>query len=377
MLSWFSICARKRRAERDVVQKNVTQVFQERKLVFDKILDQTLRVLEDALKQRGRTARHQANDNALFGPVSTAMFNAHIAGDTLLAVQLAKHALKVAANYEKTYGCEIHKGAIAFDLALMYLHVDDFAAAMRYFEIAEAETRTTESAADPTNTPSTFTLFRSTLFEENFWDRVDRHAKQFPVAGYKELWGVDFDKSAAKDDWDELSDNTKLLYLITVAQRMRYRQLANEASWDEAKSLHVAHWNLLADLGRVVETELKRKKQCPTGSAANTLGALLEQCFRHTAKPPNVSQLQIQLHQKHKVTDPPTFDAAFPDIRKETEQAATWNDQIANAVYLLRAVRNQVAHSVDDSTVLFKRPNDATFAVDVLLALCRVDSWTS
>jgi hypothetical protein len=45
--------------------------------------------------------------------------------------------------------------------------------------------------------------------------------------------------------------------------------------------------------------------------------------------------------------------------------------------YLLRAARNQVAHSVDDSMVLFKDQKAATFTVDVLLALCRVDLWTS
>ena len=72
-----------------------------------------------------------------------------------------------------------------------------------------------------------------------------------------------------------------------------------------------------------------------------------------------------------------TFDAAFPQIRKEIESGTTWEDRIANAVYLLRASRNQVAHSIDDSMVLFKDPMAATFTVDVLLSLCRVEGWTN
>jgi hypothetical protein len=164
---------------------------------------------------------------------------------------------------------------------------------------------------------------------------------------------------------------------------MRYLQLAKTATWDGAGSLHLAHWNLSADLGRVVETELKRKKKCPPPRSAttkpiNTLGTLLEQCFAHTSKPPDLSKLQRDLHANtHKVIDSTTFEAAFPNIRKEIEHGATWEDQIANAVYLLRATRNQVAHSVDDSMVLFTDPKAATFTVDVLLSLCHVEGWTN
>lgn len=354
------------------------QVFAQRKKIADSVFGQTLRAIDTQLIQRGKAGRHQVNDNTLFGPISTAVKEAHDAGEIQLAISLSEAAYKMAQAYETKTGGEIHKGAIIFDLALMHLAIDDFASAMRYFEIAEAETRATETAAEPAKAPSTFTLFRFGLFEQGFWDRIDGKAKKYPVEGYKELWGVDFDKTAAKDDWDKLSDNSKLLYIITVAQRMRYRELAEETGWDGASSLHLAHWNLSADLGRVVETELKRKKQCPAGSSANTLGALLEQCFKHTTKPENLSKLQIDLHGKtHKVSDSKTFDTASPNIKKAIEHGATWDDRIANAVYLLRATRNQVAHSVDDSMVLFKDPKAATFTVDVLLSLCRVEGWTN
>ena len=41
------------------------------------------------------------------------------------------------------------------------------------------------------------------------------------------------------------------------------------------------------------------------------------------------------------------------------------------------ATRNQVAHGVDDSMVLFKDASAAAFTVDVLLSLCHVEGWTN
>lgn len=94
-------------------------------------------------------------------------------------------------------------------------------------------------------------------------------------------------------------------------------------------------------------------------------------------KPANLSKLQIDLHAKLLVSDSATFDAAFNIIRAGVESGTTWEERIANTVYLLRATRNQVAHSVDDSTVLFSDPEAAKFTVDALLSLCHVEGWTN
>ena len=95
---------------------------------------------------------------------------------------------------------------------------------------------------------------------------------------------------------------------------MRYRKLAEETTWDGANSLHLAHWNLSADLGRMVETELKRKAVSKKKKPANTLRKLLDMCFTHAKHPRSLSMLQNNL--KHGVVDSPTFDAAFPKHSK-------------------------------------------------------------
>lgn len=217
------------------------------------------------------------------------------------------------------------------------------------------------------------------MFDRNFWHDIDHKAHAHPLPVYRTLWGIDFDSGAAKDDSKQLSDNSTLLYLIALARRMRYHQLAKETTWDGANSLHLAQWNLAADLGRLLETEVKTKKRCPSAASTAkplTLRPLLDQCFQHTTKPVNLSKLQKGLHNRHKVSDSSDFDKAFPTIRNEIECGTTWDNRIANAVYLLGATRNQVAHGVDDSMVLFKDPSAAAFTVDVLLTLCHVEGWT-
>ena len=275
----------------------INDVFTERKRIAEAVFGQTLEAVQKQLNERGKADRSQVKDNAIFGPISAAVAEAYKAGEAQLAIWLSEAAFKKAKEYEERTGGEIHKGAITFDLALMYLFRDDFTAALRYFEIAEVETRATETAEDSGKTPSTFALFRFELFEKNFWDRIDGEGKRFPVMGYKELWNVDYDKTAAKADWDKLSNNSKLLYIITVARRMRYRLLAEETTSNGANSLHLAHWNLTADLARIIETELKPKKQCPANSQANTLGQVLEQCFKHTTKPQDLSASEKTSHQ--------------------------------------------------------------------------------
>jgi len=123
-----------------------------------------------------------------------------------------------------------------------------------------------------------------------------------------------------------------------------------------------------------VETELKKK--CPA-VVKPTLLKLLQNCFKHTTNPANLSARIKALHDTHGVNNSATFDAAFPHMRKAIEYGTIREDRIANAVYLLAATRNQVAHGVDDSMMLFKDASAAAFTVDVLLSLCRVEAWTN
>jgi hypothetical protein len=356
----------------------VHEIFATRKHVADALIDQILKTVRTNLESRGKADRDQGKDDMLFSEVTSVLVEAATAGEFQLAIDVSKRCCALAQNYELSTGGQIHKGAITFNLALMYLAIDDFTAAMRYFEIAEAETRASQQQADPNKADSTFDLFRTfDLFDRNFWHDIDRKAAAHPLPVYRTLWGIDFGSGAAKDDSKKLSYNSTLLYLIALARRMRYHQLAKETTWVGANSLHLAHWNLSADLGRLLETEMK--KRCPPpplGARKPTLLSLLLQCFHHTTKPVDLSKLQEDLHKVHKVSDSSTFDAAFPILRNEIE-CGTRDVRIANAVYLLGATRNQVAHGVDDSIVLFKDPSAAAFTVDVLLSLCHVEGWTN
>jgi|SRR5579863_7165895 len=153
------------------------EIFTSRKKMASKVARQALERIGVELNHRGKADRDQVQNNRLFSPVSTAVLNAYSAGEVQLGIQLSTDCYTLACEYEAKTGGQIHKGAITFDLALLYLATNDFTAALRCFEIAEAETNATQTTADPKGTASPFDLFRFDLFHANFWKSIDCQAR--------------------------------------------------------------------------------------------------------------------------------------------------------------------------------------------------------
>ena len=116
----------------------IEQIFRPRKNVADTVLQQTLQAVADSLGNRGQAKRSQARDNEIFGPVTAAMVETFNAGEVHLAIKLADGCYKLAKQHEAATGSEIHKGAITFDLGLMYLAIDDFRRAVDFLTKATA-----------------------------------------------------------------------------------------------------------------------------------------------------------------------------------------------------------------------------------------------
>jgi hypothetical protein len=177
-----------------------------------------------------------------------------------------------------------------------------------------------------------------------------------------------------RGSWRRVSANSKLLFLINIAQRIRYKQLLTQSKYPKSKSLSLSYWNLCADLSRLLETEVARRaKPAP---ASYKLYILLTQGFTSTTHG-DISAEIVKLYAARKVNSTASFNAHFPAIRADIENTALpLLTRISNAVYLLYATRNQVQHHVDKRMILYKDPETAVFTADVLLSLCRLDSWT-
>ena len=94
--------------------------------------------VREALSSRPRNDRNQAADNQIVGPLSTAINFAIAQGDFRLAAEVFRENYAQILAYEQLAPpCEMHKGALAFDVARAYLRGWDFFAAMHYFELAE------------------------------------------------------------------------------------------------------------------------------------------------------------------------------------------------------------------------------------------------
>ena len=191
-------------------------------------------------------------------------------------------------------------------------------------------------------------------------------------------------------DWGKLSASSKLLYIITMAQRMRCLELVEKTTrdkktWDHAWSLLLAHWNLAADLARLLENEMKEQLRSRGLAPSGTLGEVINQyCGRtlhggtHPGLPtPSAWAVHYVSVTWPGVSDTTGFNVAFPGLKQAIEDKATAPEvRIANAIRLLNAARNQVAHKVDENMILFTEPTAARFTVDVLLSLCHVEGWT-
>jgi len=337
----------------------------ERRLALANAVDAMMRARIDA---RRPGPRDQHADDELFSPLNTAIARAVDQKDHRLAMWIFQTCYEHALEYERLNNCQMHKGAPTFNIGIAHLQVFDFPAAMHFFELAQKETRLTTRE-------SSWDIYADILFDRNFWGAVEASQADYPLKVYRELWGVDLDKDKSQANWRQISKGSKLLYIVSVARRIAYRQLEAQSRWDGSNSLALAYWNLAGDLSRLLETEVKRlaSRRAPSQS----LHDLVIQGFANTKRLGNLSALVKALHKKHRVKDTKKFNRAFTSLRKSIlNPKLSKAERVANAVYLLYATRNQVQHHVDMTMVIYRRPEAARFLVDVLLSLCSLDSWT-
>jgi hypothetical protein len=322
----------------------------------------------NALAARPAGPRNQAADDALFAELSTATVIAVSKQDYELAKRMFQRCYPIVRNYETVNNCEVHKGAIAFNVALANLRSNDFAAAMHYFQLAQEETR--QTTAD-----DGWGVFQSPLFQKNFWDILDLYQNQHPLELYQEFWATPFGSAAAQADWNGLSDHSKLNYIMINAERTSHRRLRAEPHMPMSQSIGLAYWNLISDLARLLETELSQKGFAQVGLLSKILSGInANNVTQHVGFRTEVNRL----HGQHGVTNPAAFNAAYPDLHTRiSDPHLALPLRIAAAAYLAGAIRNQVQHQVEITMTIFTDRAAAEFTTNTLLTLCRTVAWVA
>lgn len=338
--------------------------------------------MKDSLAGRARNGRNQADDNKVVAPMNAAINEAIAQGDFRLAAEIFRENYAHILAYEKASPpCEIHKGAITFDVARAYLRGWDFFAAMHYFELAERETRLT--TAD-----NNFSIYSFDLFEKNFWDAVQVNTAAHPIPIYNDFWQTPYNKQNALDDYSQLSDDSKLAYIIASAERVRLQNIADHSGWEGSNALRLGYWTLAADLARLLEVEAKRRYKSAAGAAAPdtiTIVPCLEGGFSNTAFGNISHELRTPLLAMFPRNPPPGHSTPTPAdlyeihfdnmLTRVRDATLSRKDRICTALYLLGFTRNQVAHKIDQNSKLFTQLADAKFLVDLFLTLCRTKEW--
>lgn len=364
-------------AVRNAQPQNLLDVWKQLRSARHVIQVVTENDLKLSLYERPDRGRDQAADNIVLAPLSDTINRAIAGGDYRLAIASFRDGYTVIREYEDLKGCEVHKGAITFDVARAYLQSWDFFAAMHYFELAEHES--IETTGD-----TTFSIYSFDLFEKNFWDALHVDATIHPIPIYQEFWSKPYDKASALEDYSNLSDDSKLAYIIASATRIRLQNIADHSGWEGSDGLRLGYWSLASDIARLLEVETKRRFKTTSGAApADTLFKCLEQGFHSTALGQLSKEIQTEIPKSFPKKDSTgakspmqlyedSFDGLLAIIR---DPAKSRFDRICHALYLLGFTRNQVAHRLDSSSKLFQQLDDAKFLVDLFLTLCRTDEW--
>jgi len=319
------------------------------------------------LAERPAGPRNQANDNAIFVELAAATMILISREDYLFAINLFHECYAIVLKYEQDNNCQVHKGAIAFNVALAYLRANDFPSAMHYFELAQVETRLTTGEID-------WGVYESDIFQSNFWRAVDLYQNQSPLTLFADLFQVPFDSVQARADWTALQPQSKLLYLISNAERIDCRRLRAIPGLPFSQSFGLTHWSLISNLCRLIETELIAKNISGMGLRAKVLYGIVDAHSPIATFNADVTKL----HKNNPVDHPTDFNNEFNAIRNAiNDNSAPREQRIAAAAYLAAVTRNQVQHQVAVTMVIFTDPAAATFTVDTLLCLCRIGGWAA
>jgi hypothetical protein len=323
------------------------------------------RVLKHVEQNLARTSAgppDRYKDSQVLAPVISAISRLRDLQDFQLAVELFHASWALIRDYETVNRCGLHKADAVFEVSLAYLQAKDFASAFHYLELLDVEHRRT--TGQPAWRQSSYSLIHAII-----WNELDLSETR-PLSIYQDFWGVPFRRTEAAKDWQKLSDQSRLLYMITNAERLGYQELSPHPQLPISESFGLAYWNLIADLSRLLETELKHRKIQGKGLCSMVLDGI------NNSPLLGFKAETTQLKNQPTVRNPAGFNAQFPLLKNIIEDSKRpLVVRIATAAYLAGIARNQVQHQVDKRMVIFTDSGAAIFTADVLLSLCRLDDW--
>lgn len=322
--------------------------------------------VRNRLQNRPSGPRNEATDNSIFAPLTEASVNASRQRSFQFAIDLFHKCFTLAREYEQNAKCELHKGAMTFNVAMAYLATGNFPAAMHFLELAQAETRLTRQS-------SSWDILGFDLFQHNYWSMLIPNMGSAPLDLYPEFWGKAFDKVQAQKDWEDLTDHSRILYVILIAERYAFRSLSAQPELAVSRSFSLHHWRLIADLARLLESELSAR-----GTKASGLrGCVLQ--VNNSSPLAGFSAMIKHLHQQYplpsgrSITD---YNRHFTQLRQLIEDRRRPKvDRVAAAALLAGNTRNLVQHDIDPNAIIFRSCDAATFATDTLLSLCSLRRW--
>src|SRR5690606_27285557 len=98
------------------------------------------------------------------------------------------------------------------------------------------------------------------------------------------------------------SEHSRLLYVVLNAERISYRRLSHQPHMPVSESFSLSYWNLIADLARLLETELGQLHMKSVGLRGKILNNV------NHSPVAGFKAAVTGLHAAHPVNSPATFN---------------------------------------------------------------------
>lgn len=244
-------------------------------------------------------------------------------------------------EYEARNNTELHKGAIYFNAGILHLAAGNFDRALYYWIRAENE--------DIALGHRTQDIFRSEIFQKNFWQTVKGFV-EVELAQENRLLnvftGIDFDFQKLEQQMNAMDGHDLVGFSLNLFRRFSYQ------SFESNKASHLLYYRLVGDYAFIFEAALKGHLVRRGIPHQQTLGAILRNDLG-PARVGDISAAAVGVTRAYRCRSTFDYNVVLPTLLLDIDGENNSLALMTKILHLVTITRNQVAHDIDTTNRIY------------------------